>query len=53
MMNNLIGVVLAGSVLLFVPSGGVLIALVILVVNSLVALFSTAEAFFLKLETGE
>lgn len=45
MMNNLVCVVLAGSALLFVPSGGVVIALVILVVNSLVALFCTAESY--------
>jgi hypothetical protein len=45
MMNNLVGVALAGSALLFVPSGGVLIALVILVVNSLVTLCGTPESY--------
>jgi hypothetical protein len=45
MMNNLVCVVLAGSALLFVPRSGVLIALVILVLNSLVALFCTAESY--------
>jgi hypothetical protein len=45
MINNLVCVVLAGSALLFVPSGGILIALVILVANSLVALFGTAESY--------
>jgi hypothetical protein len=45
MMNNLVGVALAGSALLFVPSGGVFIALVILVVNSLVTLCGTAESY--------
>jgi hypothetical protein len=50
MMNNLICVVLAGSALLFVPSGGVLIALVILVVNSLVTLFGTAESYVPQVE---
>jgi hypothetical protein len=49
MMNNLVCVVLAGAALLCVPRG-VLIALVILVVNSLVTLYGTAESFVPQVE---
>jgi hypothetical protein len=50
MMNNLVCVVLAGAALLCVPRGGVLIALVILVVNSLVTLYGTAASFVPQVE---
>jgi hypothetical protein len=49
MINNLVCVALAGSALLFVPSG-VLIALIILVVNSLVTLCGTAESYVPQVE---
>ena len=45
MMNNLVCVALAASALLFVPRSSVLIALAILVLNSLIALFVTAESY--------